>query len=115
MFYKGTLRSGQTLEAKDSVIIIGDVNPGASVTAGGNIIIIGALKGSAIAGVDGNKSAFIMALSMNPMQMQIADIVSQSANSKKVQLKQEAMIATIVDEQICIKAVSKTEIQDMSF
>lgn len=116
MFYKGTLRSGQTLEAKDSVIIIGDVNPGASVTAGGNIIIIGALKGSVTAGVNGNISAFVMALSMNPIQIQIADIVSRAANSKKVRkLKQEAMIATVINEQICIKAVSKTEIQDMSF
>lgn len=116
MFYKGTLRSGQTLEAKDSLIIIGDVNPGATVTAGGNIIIIGALKGSVIAGNNGNSSAFVMALSMNPIQLQIADIISKSVDSKKIRkLKQEAMIATVVNEQICIEAVSKTAIQDMSF
>lgn len=116
MFYKGTLRSGQTLEAKDSIIIIGDVNPGASVTAGGNIIIIGALKGSVTAGCNGNMSAFVMALFMNPIQIQIADIILHSADSKKIRkLKQEAMIATIQDDKICIEAVSKTAVQDISF
>ncbi|MCI9384426.1 MAG: septum site-determining protein MinC, partial [Lachnospiraceae bacterium] len=30
-FYKGTLRSGQVLESETSVIILGDVNPGARV------------------------------------------------------------------------------------
>ena len=45
MFYKGTLRSGQKLETDDSIVIIGDVNPGASVIAGGNIVIIGSLTG----------------------------------------------------------------------
>lgn len=116
MFYKGTLRSGQTLETRDSLVIIGDVNPGANVIAGGNIVIIGALKGSVAAGSNGNTNAFVMALSMEPIQIQIADIIARSSDTKKVsKSKKEAMIASIVNNQICIDPVSKTAIQDIHF
>lgn len=116
MFYKGTLRSGQTLETKDSLVIIGDVNPGATVIAGGNIVIIGALKGSVTAGSNGNTNAFVMALSMEPIQIQIADIIARSSDTKKFsKSKSESMIASIVDNQICIDPISKTAIQDIHF
>ena len=58
-FYKGTLRSGQILESEGSVVILGDVNPGARVIALGNVIVLGALKGTAYAGIAGNESAFV--------------------------------------------------------
>ena len=43
-FYKGTLRSGQVLEAGSSIIILGDVNPGATVVSKGNVVVLGTLK-----------------------------------------------------------------------
>lgn len=116
MFYKGTLRSGQTLESKESIVIIGDVNPGAAVIAAGNVVIIGTLKGNATAGANGNKNAFVMALVMDPIQIQIADIIARSSDTQKnVKVKQEAMIATVMDDQIYIESVSKTAIQDINF
>lgn len=116
MFYKGTLRSGQTLETKDSLVIIGDVNPGATVIAGGNIVIIGALKGSVTAGSGGNDSSFVMALVMEPIQIQIADIIARSSDTDKAsKTAKEAMIATIVDNQICIEPLSKATLQDIHF
>lgn len=112
LFYKGTLRSGQSLDAKESIVIIGDVNPGATVTANGNVVVIGSLKGSAYAGQDGDKNAFVMALSMSPIRIQIADIVANSSDTKKIpkSKKDDAMIATIVNDQISIERVSKTAI-----
>ena len=112
LFYKGTLRSGQSLDAKDSIVIIGDVNPGASVTANGNVVVIGSLKGSVSAGQNGNKNAFIMALSMSPMRIQIANIVSNSSDTRKKPKakKEDAMIATIINDKISIERVSKTAI-----
>jgi len=116
LFYKGTLRSGQTLEAKDSLIIIGDVNPGANVIAGGNVVVIGSLKGNVTAGSNGNRNAFIMALSMAPIQIQIADVVARSSDAKRIpkSKKEDALIATIVDEQIYMEIVSKTTIHDIN-
>ena len=58
-FYKGTLRSGQMLESESSIIILGDINPGAKVIAKGNIIVLGSLKGTAYAGANGNEDAFV--------------------------------------------------------
>lgn len=116
LFYKGTLRSGQTLEAKESLVIIGDVNPGAKVIAGGNIVIIGNLKGSVIAGSNGNSHAFVMALAMNPIQIQIADVIARSSDTRHLKKqKKEAMIATVVNGRICIDMVSKNVIQDINF
>lgn len=114
MFYKGILRSGQSLEAKGSLIIIGDVNPGAKVVAGGNIIIIGSLKGSVTAGAGGNRNAFIMAMVMEPMQMQIADVIAKSADVKHKNIsKKETMIAQIVNDHIFMKSITKTAIQEI--
>lgn len=115
LFYRGTLRSGQTLETKDSLVIIGDVNPGATVIAGGNIVIIGTLKGSVTAGSNGNTNSFVMALSMAPIQIQIADVIARSSDTKQDKMKQETMIAMIVDNQICIEPISKATIQNIHF
>ena len=116
LFYKGTLRSGQSIEAKDSIVVIGDVNPGATITANGNVVIIGSLKGSVIAGQSGNENAFVMALSMHPMKIQIADIVAKNVESKKSfrSKREDAMIASIINNQIVIERVSKTSIQDVN-
>ena len=70
-----TLRAGYRVEAKEHVIIVGDVNPGAEIVSAGNIIIWGKLRGSAIAGVEGDLNAVICALDMKPTQLRIGDVV----------------------------------------
>ncbi|OUP83082.1 septum formation inhibitor [Lachnoclostridium sp. An169] len=73
-FYRGTLRRRQILESDSSIVILGDVEPGARVAAKGNIVIVGALYGSVHAGASGDRNAFIVALSMQPKQLMIGDI-----------------------------------------
>ncbi|MRS03003.1 septum site-determining protein MinC, partial [bacterium] len=70
-----TLRAGYKVESMDHVIIIGDVNPGAEIVSAGNIIIWGKLKGSAIAGAEGNKKAVICAMELRPTQLRIGEKV----------------------------------------
>lgn len=82
-FYRGTLRSGQVIESEASVTVIGDVNPGAKVISGGNIVIIGALKGNAHAGSGGDQNSFIFALDMDPIQIQIGDLIAKSPDKEK--------------------------------
>ena len=69
-FYKGTLRSGQVLESETSIIILGDVNPGARVISKGNVIVLGTLKGNVYVGASGNQDAFVAALSMDPCRFE---------------------------------------------
>ncbi|MFC3883086.1 septum site-determining protein MinC [Bacillus songklensis] len=69
------VRSGQVLQVKGDLLLIGDVNPGGTVIAGGNIFILGALRGIAHAGCEGNAQAVIGASVMDNAQLRINDIV----------------------------------------
>lgn len=76
-FHKGSLRSGQRIEFEGSIVIIGDVNAGAEVIAGENIIVLGTLRGLAHAGAKGNKDAVIEASDIEAVQIRIANIVKE--------------------------------------
>lgn len=117
-FYRGTLRSGQVFEAQASVVILGDVNPGATVVSTGNIVVLGSLKGYAFAGCNGNQSAFVVAMEMLPVQIRIGSVIARCAdgNSKKKKKKNaiEPKIAFVEDDNIYIEPVSREIIHDMS-
>lgn len=69
-----TIRSGQTEDfPQGSLIIYGDVNSGAEVRAGGDIVILGALRGNAHAGMNGRLSSVIIAMELVPLQLQIGN------------------------------------------
>ena len=117
LFYKGTLRSGQTLESSGSLVVIGDINPGATVMSNGNIIILGGLKGTAIAGAAGNNNAFVLALSMTPMQIQISDIIGRAPDKPKKRFgtkNMDAQIAFVENDNIYIEPVSKSVLNDIN-
>ena len=76
-FHRGSLRSGQKVEADGSIVILGDVNSGAEVIAAENIVVLGALRGLAHAGANGNKEAIIAAGRLDTAQMRISNIVKE--------------------------------------
>ncbi|OQM45720.1 septum site-determining protein MinC [Anoxybacillus sp. UARK-01] len=76
------VRSGQVLHVHGDLLLIGDVNPGGTVIAGGNIFILGALRGIAHAGCYGNKEAVIAASVMKPMQLRISDVMNRAPDYK---------------------------------
>ena len=76
-FYRGTLRSGQKIEVDGSIVILGDINPGAQIVAGGNVVVLGCLKGTVHAGYPDDKNAFVAALMMEPMQIQICSCIAR--------------------------------------
>ena len=75
---KGPLRSGQRVYAEDHLVVFGDVNPGAELIAGGDIMVIGVLRGVAHAGVPDNMAAIIAAISLKPTQLRIGHFISRS-------------------------------------
>lgn len=105
-FYKGTLRSGQVLECDTSVVIVGDVHPGAKVVAKGNIVVLGNLDGNVYAGAAGNSDSFVAALHMNPIQIKIADCLGRSEDKGPLEKlrgrkrQSEPQIAYIKEEAI---------------
>ncbi len=77
-----TLRSGRCVRHPGHVVIIGDVNPGAEVVAGGNIVVWGRLRGVAHAGAEGDEAAVVCALDLSPMQLRIAGHIATSPSRK---------------------------------
>ncbi len=73
-----TLRSGQEIHFTGHVTLIGDVNPGAEIVAGGDIIVWGKLLGTAHAGALGDEEAVICALQMAPSQIRIGAHIARS-------------------------------------
>jgi septum site-determining protein MinC len=78
-----TIRSGRSIYHEGHVVIIGDVNPGAEITAGGNVIVWGRLRGLVHAGALGDETAVICALHFAPTQLRIADQIAISPDDKR--------------------------------
>lgn len=95
-FYRGTLRSGQVLETEKSVVILGDVNPGAQVISRGNIVVLGCCMGKLYAGASGNDRCFAAALILKPSHVRIADKAARSAITKKVDTGEYAIDPKII-------------------
>ncbi|MFC0270157.1 septum site-determining protein MinC [Metabacillus herbersteinensis] len=72
------IRSGQVLKVIGDLLLIGDVNPGGTVIATGNIFVLGSLKGIAHAGFDGDTHAVIAASMMKPSQLRISDVLNRA-------------------------------------
>jgi septum site-determining protein MinC len=73
----GIVRSGQTIRHEGDLLLLGDVNPGGTVLCTGDIYIMGALRGTAHAGCEGNEKAIIAASLMTPTQLRIAEVISR--------------------------------------
>ncbi len=79
-----SLRSGQKVEHSGDVLVLGDVNKDAEIIAVGNIIVMGTLRGIAIAGALGDESAVVVALRMEPQQIRIGKKIAISDESERV-------------------------------
>lgn len=79
-----TIRSGQGEDfPQGSLIIYGDVNSGAEVRAGGDIVVLGALRGNAHAGINGRLSAVVIAMDLVPVQLQIGNFINRRTINQK--------------------------------
>ena len=90
-FHKGSLRNGQKIEFEGSVIVVGDVNPGAEIKAH--------------AGCKGMTDAFVSAIYMAPVQLRIADIITRFPEENKKGPKPPEY-AFVQDGQIFVMALS---------
>ncbi len=86
-FYEGSLFYGQALESRSGIVIYGDVHPGAHVVSYGNILVYGSLKGSAAAGIGGDRAASVAALELEPEHLSIAGQVYAAPEEPKEKKK----------------------------
>ena len=78
LLIKHTCRSGEVVKHTGDVVVYGDVNPGAEIVAGGDIVVLGALRGMAHAGAEGNSKATIFALKLESHRLQIGSHVGEA-------------------------------------
>ena len=99
--HNGTVRSGDRISSNGNLFIIGDVNPGAIVSAKKNIYVWGKLLGIAFAGSGGNNNSYIASLYLRPLQLRIADVIAIGPEDKPNNYYPE--IALIDNKTIIIK------------
>lgn len=92
-----TLRSGYKLQHTGHVIVIGDVNPGSEILAGGNVVVWGHLRGTIHAGAEGDESAVVCALDLAPTQLRIAGHIAVTPRRRG---KPQPEIARLVEGQV---------------
>jgi septum site-determining protein MinC len=92
-----TLRSGFSLQHSGHITVIGDVNPGAEIIAGGNVVVWGRLSGMVHAGAEGDNGAVVCALALSPTQLRIAGHISVTPSRRG---KQQPEIARLIDGQV---------------
>jgi septum site-determining protein MinC len=97
-----TLRSGQSVRHEGDVIILGDVNPGASVVATGHIVVMGALRGVAHAGCAGNTGALVAATKLRPTQLRIAHVIGRAPDEQE-NLQPVPEVARVRDGMIVVE------------
>lgn len=78
-----TIRSGQMIKYPANIVIIGDVNPGAEIIAGGDVLVVGKLRGVVHAGATGADDSQVIALKLQATQLRIANIISRSPDELK--------------------------------
>ena len=82
LYVRRTLRSGASVVSDGDLIIMGDVNAGAEVSAAGDVIVWGSLRGTVQAGSQGEESAQICALRLEPTQLRIGKLVARPADNQ---------------------------------
>jgi septum site-determining protein MinC len=78
-----TLRSGISIQSDDNIVVIGDVNPGAELLSGKNILVWGRLRGAVQAGLSGDSDSVICAMVLTPTLLRIGEVVADLSTKMK--------------------------------
>lgn len=101
LFIRRTVRSGQAIHHHSNVVVLGDVNNGAEIVAGGDIIVWGVLRGMVHAGYPNNEQALVCSLLLSPVQLRIAHLLSRPPEGFEAQARPE--VAAIRQGQIIVE------------
>ena len=111
-FYRGTLKKGQSLDTEHSVIVLGDVNPGAKIFSRKDVIVLGTLLGEVHAGIgaEDEDHHFVCALEFSPEKLKIGSYKYKKKPEKRLwpdSYKKSPKIAALQGEEIIVKPVTK--------
>lgn len=113
-FYRGNLEKGDLLESETSIVVIGDVLPGARVMSKGNIIVLGDIRGVVHAGITGNANTVVAGFVVAPAQIRIGDYSTRLLEKGK-KLCRGAGVVFVKDGKICTKSLQKSIFNQLNF
>ena len=101
----GPIRSGQKIETPYTLLVIGDVNPGADLVAGGDVVVVGSLRGTAHAGAydDEFMDKVIIATTMIPTQLRIGSIITKGVAESREGSAGGVEIARVDDRRVVVE------------
>jgi len=103
LYLRRGLRSGQKQVFDGDVVLVGDVNQGGEILAGGDAIVIGNLRGMVHAGYPDNKDAVVVALNLVPLQLRIGPLIARADDGQTRRRNQRPEVARVKDERIVIE------------
>ena len=113
------MNPGSQVSSTRNVVVMGNINSGAKVVANGNIVVMGEVRGFVHAGAKGNDSAYVIANSLCPKILQIADNIAEAPDDEYEESKNDKIIIPeiafvskdrIVIESFLPKALKNKEI-----
>ena len=111
--YKGNVKNHKRVEVSETIVILGDVNPGCVVNSDKDIIVLGGLYGQANAGRDEKEGHFVVALEMAPERLTINHYSYHFQDKHKWGIKQKIQpkIAYETAGEISVDTVSREVFQ----
>lgn len=103
LYLRRSLRSGQKEVFDGDVVLVGDVNQGAEILAGGDAIVFGTLRGMVHAGYPDNRDAVVIALNLMPLQLRIGPFIARADEGQNHRRVQRPEVARVKDERIVIE------------
>lgn len=103
LYLRHGLRSGQKEVFEGNVVLMGDVNQGGEILAGGDAVVVGTLRGMVHAGYPDNPDAVVIALNLIPLQLRIGPFIARSDEGPNTQRARQPEIARVRDERIIIE------------
>jgi len=104
LMLRGIVRSGQKIESRKHIVIMGDVNPGSEICAGGDVIVLGKLAGKVHAGFPNTETAIVFALEFRPTLVRIGETAA-SGIDEEAGIKPE--YASVENSAIIVKDYMK--------
>ena len=113
--YGGTLKDNDVIETEESILVLGDVNPGCSITSSKNIIILGGLYGEAYAGKESGGAAYIIALEMEPTSLMVGDFKYKPMKKPKwrIQPKLQPKVAVVRENNVELLPLTKEILENL--
>lgn len=103
LYLRRSLRSGQKEVCEGDVVLVGDVNQGAEILAGGDVIVFGSLRGLVHAGYPDNSGAVVISLNLIPLQLRIGPLIARAEEGEGKRRVPRPEIARVQGERIVIE------------